>query len=100
MKYQTGIDLYSVLDASELAMNNFIEQSPSINSSAVISGLTGVFSGFNKHIEKVAKVYDVDSRKIYAYLGKEKVIGGQEDKIVEAANWVKNNEKSTKTKTK
>jgi len=100
MKYQTGIDLYSALDASELAMNKFIDKSPTITSSAVISGLTGVFSGFNKHIEKVAAIYDVDPRKIYAYLGKAKIIGGQEDKIVEAANWIKNNEKSTKTKNK
>jgi len=100
MNYQTGIDLYGALDASDFAFNTFIKDPPRVTSSSIISGLSGVFSGFNKHIEKVAKVYDLDPRKIYSYLEKDKIIGGQEDKIVEAANWIIKNEKSIKTKIK
>ena len=73
---------------------------PKLNSLSIISGLSGVFSGFNKHIDDISKEYGVDSKLIYVELGKNHVIGGQEDKIIEIASNIKKNEKLFKRKNK
>ncbi len=83
--YATGIDLYSLLDASDLAEKELMDHVPSINSTSIVSGLAGVFSGFSKHVERVSKEYKVDPRDVFFKLGELKVVAGQEDVIVEVA---------------
>jgi 4-hydroxy 2-oxovalerate aldolase len=90
MGYQTGIDLYKMLDAADIVENEIMKSAPSVSSSSIVSGLAGVFSGFAKHVTAAAKEYGVDSRDIYFELGKQKVVGGQEDKIVEIALEIRN----------
>lgn len=85
MGYSTGINLYKVLDASELAEKNLMAMRPSIRPTSIISGMAGVFSGFARQVERIAKEYQVDPRDVFFELGKRKVVAGQEDIIVEAA---------------
>ncbi len=85
MGYSTGIDLYKVLDASDVAEKELMKVLPSIKPISVISGLAGVFAGFSKHVERVATEYKLDPRDIFFELGKRKVVAGQEDLIVEVA---------------
>lgn len=85
MHFTTGIDLYKILDLADLAERTFIREIPRIKTLSVISGLAGVFSGFVKHVERIAKLYDVDSRDIFFALGQRKVLAGQEDLIMEVA---------------
>ena len=79
----TGINLDRLLDAADLAERELIPQIPVVKSDSIISGLTGVFSGFSKHVNRLSKVYKVNSRDVYRELGKRKVVGGQEDIILE-----------------
>lgn len=83
MGYVTGIDLYKILDASDIAERQIMPVIPVIKSESIISGLSGVFSGFAKHVTRISKEYDVDQRDVYRELGKRKVVGGQEDIIIE-----------------
>jgi len=83
---ETGIDLYKILDCANLAVGSFVKSPPSISSTSIVSGLAGVFSGFSKHVERAAKQYGVDPRDIFFELGKRKVVGGQEDLILEVAD--------------
>lgn len=83
--YETGIDLYKMLDAAELAERELMPSVPSITSVSIVSGLAGVFSGFAKHVERVAKEYGVDPRDVFFELGRRGVVAGQEDVIVEVA---------------
>ena len=92
--YQTKIDLYKTLDAAELAAKLFAENLPVNNAVTIVSGLAGVFSGFAKPVQRVAKLMDVDSRDIFFELGKRKVIGGQEDLILEVASELSKSKKS------
>jgi 4-hydroxy 2-oxovalerate aldolase len=85
MGFETGIDLYGILDCANLASNTFVKEIPTIKATAIISGLAGVFSGFSKHVDRIAKQYDVDARDIFFELGKRKAIAGQEDLIIEVA---------------
>ena len=91
LEYKTGIDLYKILDAAEIAEESLLEVIPSIKSISIVSGLTGVFSGFAKHVKKAAKEYDVDPRDIFFELGKLKVVAGQEDKILDVALQLRQN---------
>jgi len=94
MGYQTGIDLYKALDAAEVVESRIMTTVPSIKSESIVSGLSGVFSGFAKHVMIAAKEYGVDPRDIFFELGKRKVVAGQEDIIVEVALALKNKAQS------
>ncbi len=89
MGYETGIDLYKVLDAGDVAEKYLMESMPYINSASVVSGLAGVFSGFLKPVQRIAKEFNLDPRDIFFQLGKRKVVAGQEDIIVEVAKRLK-----------
>jgi len=83
--YDTGIDLYKILDAAEVARSQLMKVMPHISPTSIVSGLAGVFSGFNKHVDRVSKQYGVDPRDVFFNLGKRKVVAGQEDLIIEVA---------------
>lgn len=82
---ETGIDLYKILDAADLAEKTFNPVAPSISPLSIVSGLAGVFSGFAKHVAKTAADYGVDSRDIFFELGRRNVVAGQESIIFEVA---------------
>jgi 4-hydroxy 2-oxovalerate aldolase len=84
--YKTTIDLYRTLDAAEIAAKLFAGFLPESNSITIMSGLTGVFSGFSKPVLRAANQMGVDPRDILIELGKRKVVAGQEDLILEVAS--------------
>jgi len=84
--FSTGIDLYKMLDAADVARTKLVERLPTVTSGSLMSGLAGVFSGFSVHVERVAREYKVDYRDILLELGRRKAVAGQEDMIVEIAD--------------
>lgn len=83
--YETGIDLYKMLDASDVAERELMKTVPTISPVSIVSSLAGVFSGFKKHVERAAIQYGVDPRDIFFELGRRKIVAGQEDCIIEVA---------------
>lgn len=83
--YETGIDLYKVLDLASFAEQEIMDVVPIISSTSVVSGLSGVFSGFLKPANRIAEEYGVDARDIFFELGRRGVVAGQEDLILEVA---------------
>lgn len=83
--YSTGIDLYKILDAADLAEKTLMKEIPVIRSVSVVSGLAGVFSGFMKPVTRIAKEFNIDSRDVFFELGRRKIVAGQEDIILEVA---------------
>lgn len=81
---RTGVDLYKLLDAADLAEDLF-KVLPRITSSSIVSGMSGVVSVFSKPVARAAKKYSVDPRDIYFELGRRGAIAGQEDLIIEVA---------------
>jgi 4-hydroxy 2-oxovalerate aldolase len=84
--YETGLDLYKLLDAADLAEREIIPAVPTIRSTSIVSGLAGVFSGFAKPVERIAKHYGVDPRDVFFELGRRRIVAGQEDMILEVAS--------------
>lgn len=86
MGYETGIDLYKILDAADLAERELMPAIPTIKSTSIVSGLAGVFSGFAKHVDRVSLQFHVDPRDVFFELGRRGIVAGQEDLIIEVAN--------------
>jgi len=85
MGFETGIDLYKILDAADIAEKAFNPVAASISPLSIVSGLSGVFSGFAKPVAQAAKEYNVDGRDIFFGLGKRNAVAGQESLIFEVA---------------
>jgi 4-hydroxy 2-oxovalerate aldolase len=85
MGYHTGIDLYALLDAADIAERELMPAPPTISSVSLVSGLAGVFSGFKNRVLDVAEREGVDPRDVFFELGRRQVIAGQEDLIVDVA---------------
>lgn len=82
---ETGLNLYKLMDISEYIVTKIMRKPQEITSLSLISGLSGVFSAFANHVQKASERFDVDPRDIFLELGKRKIIGGQEDFIVDVA---------------
>lgn len=82
--YNTGIDLFRLLELADEAESSFIK-APRITTMSIVGGMAGVFSGFVKPVERIAAKYNLDPKAIMTELGRRKVIAGQEDLILEVA---------------
>ncbi|GII86983.1 4-hydroxy-2-oxovalerate aldolase [Sphaerisporangium siamense] len=85
MGFATGIDLYALLDAADLAARTLMPAPPTIDSVSLVSGLAGVFSGFKTPVLDIARREGVDPRDIFFELGRRQAVAGQEDLIVDVA---------------
>jgi len=83
--HQTGIDLYAMLEAAELAERELVQTPPTTDSVTIVSGLAGVFSGYAKHVRRISGEFGIDPRDLFFALGRREVIAGQEDVILELA---------------
>lgn len=83
--FVTGIELYKVLDAADLAERILLQEMPFISSVSVVSGIAGVFSAFIKPVHRIAKEFNVDAKDVFFELGRRKIVAGQEDIILEIA---------------
>jgi 4-hydroxy 2-oxovalerate aldolase len=83
--YRTGIDLYKLLDAADLAERELMPAPPTIDSISIVSGLAGVFSGFKNRVLDISAREGVDPRDVFFELGRRQAVAGQEDLIVDVA---------------
>mgnify|MGYP006137354117 FL=1 len=86
MGYDLGIDLYKMLDASDIAERDLIKKLPTIGSTSIVSGLSGVFSGYLRPVIRIASEFSIDPRDLFFELGRRKVVAGQEDLIIDVAS--------------
>jgi 4-hydroxy 2-oxovalerate aldolase len=85
MGFETGIDLYRILDAADLAEKTMVKSMPYISSTSIVSGMSGVFSGFIKQVNSIGAEHGVDPRDIFFELGRRNAVAGQESLILEVA---------------
>jgi 4-hydroxy-2-oxovalerate aldolase len=83
---QTGVDLYKMMDLAEDIVAPILKVPQEITRDSLVLGYAGVYSSFQLHAQRAAKKFNVDSRDILIELGKRKVVGGQEDMIVDVAD--------------
>ena len=83
--WETGIDLYGVMDIAEDLIGTELGITPIVNRSALVLGYAGVYSSFLRHAENAEKRFGVPAAKILERVGERKAVGGQEDIIIECA---------------
>jgi 4-hydroxy 2-oxovalerate aldolase len=83
--WETGVDPLRIMDVAEDVVRPVMPREQIIDRSALTLGYAGVYSSFLLHTEKAAARFGVDAREILLELGRRKVVGGQEDMIVDVA---------------
>lgn len=85
MGVETGISLYPLMDAADQLVRPLQQRPVVTDGNALMLGYAGVYSSFLLHTERAAKRFGQDPRDILVELGKRKMVGGQEDMIVDVA---------------
>jgi 4-hydroxy 2-oxovalerate aldolase len=88
--YATGISFEEVIKEADRVMDYLVPEAPITTPINVLTGLTKLFSGFEKPIIKASKLYGVEYSSLIFELGNRKLVAGQEDLILEVAQKLKN----------
>ena len=83
--YDTGVDFYGISDVAEQIVEPIMQRPQVINTSALMLGYAGVYSSFLLHTYRAAERFGLNPRDILVELGRRKMVGGQEDMIVDVA---------------
>lgn len=87
----TGLDFYKLMDIAENDVEPLMQRPQVIRTAPLMLGYAGVYSSFLLHVYRAAEKFHLEPRDILVEIGKRGMVGGQEDKIVEIAYTLANN---------
>lgn len=86
---QTGLDFYGLMDLAEKEVEPIMLRPQVVDNGSLMMGYAGVYSSFLLHVYDAAKKYALEPRDILVELGRRKMVGGQEDMIIDVAYQLK-----------
>jgi 4-hydroxy 2-oxovalerate aldolase len=81
----TGIDVLRIIDAAEDVVRPLMDEECALDRMSLIMGYAGVYSSFLKHAYRAADRYGVSGAEILLECGRQHLVGGQEDQIIQIA---------------
>lgn len=85
MGIETGVDLFKLMDVAEDIIVPMMEHVVRVDRESLTLGYAGVYSTFLLHAKRASERFGVSARDILVELGRRKMIGGQEDMILDTA---------------
>ena len=82
---RTGLDVLGLIDVAEDVVRPVMDGECLKDRLAIIMGYAGVYSSFLKHAYRAADRYGVSGADILLECGRQKLVGGQEDQIIQIA---------------
>ena len=81
----TGIDFFAIVDAAEDVVRPVMPEECRLDRMALIMGYAGVYASFLKHAFTLAERYGVSGAEILVRAGERRLVGGQEDQLIDIA---------------
>jgi 4-hydroxy 2-oxovalerate aldolase len=82
---RTGVDFFAIVDAAEDVVRPVMPDECKLDRLALIMGYAGVYSSFLTHAFTLAERYGVSGAQILVRAGERRLVGGQEDQLIDIA---------------